>query len=62
MLVSVIIPAYNAGKYITNAVRSALEQENLAEDEREVIVINDCSSDHTKIAMEDFVRDPKSDM
>ena len=58
MLVSVIIPAYNAQKYIANAVRSALEQEGVAEDEREIIVINDCSSDHTHIVMEDFARDP----
>ena len=58
MLVSVVIPAYNAQKYIANAVRSALEQEGVAEDEREIIVINDCSSDHTHIVMEDFARDP----
>ena len=31
MLISVIIPAYNAGKYIANAVYSALEQEDIAQ-------------------------------
>ena len=58
MLISVIIPAYNAGKYIANAVWSALEQEDIAEGEIEVIVINDCSTDDTDIAMKPFTDDP----
>ena len=57
MLVSVIIPAYNAGKYIANAVYSALEQEDIAEGELEVIVINDCSPDDIDAAMQPFADD-----
>ena len=57
MLVSVIIPAYNAGKYIANAVYSALEQEDIAEGELEVIVINDCSPDDIDTAMQPFADD-----
>ncbi len=46
VLVSVIIPAYNAVKYIRHAVYSALLQ-SLNKHEFEVIVIDDCSTDDT---------------
>lgn len=58
MLISVIIPAYNAEKYIANAVYSALEQEDIAQGELEVIVINDCSPDDIDTAMKPFMDDP----
>jgi glycosyltransferase involved in cell wall biosynthesis len=53
--VSVIIPAFNASKYIADAVVSATLQENCS---LEVIVVDDCSTDSTanivsKIAGED---------
>lgn len=43
-LISVIIPCYNAEKFVEKAVRSIMEQSysNL-----EIIVINDCSNDNT---------------
>lgn len=54
-LVSVIIPCYNASKYVEQAVRSVMEQtyQNL-----EILVANDCSTDNTleileKLALED---------
>lgn len=55
--VSVIIPAYNAARYIANAVHSALEQEDMPEGSIEVIVINDCSPDDVDAAMEPFKKD-----
>ena len=58
MLISVIIPAYNADKYIANAVYSALEQEDIPEGELEVLVINDCSPDDIDTAMRPFADDP----
>lgn len=58
MLISVIIPAYNAAKYIANAVYSALEQEDIAEGDLEVIVINDCSPDDIDAAVRPFRDDP----
>lgn len=58
MLVSVIIPAYNAEKYIAQAVRSALDQEGLAPEDREIIVINDHSTDHTSEVLRQFAEDP----
>ena len=57
MALDVIIPAYNASKYIANAVHSALEQENIPEGELEVIVINDCSPDDIDTAMKPFSED-----
>ncbi len=58
MLISVIIPAYNASNYIANAVHSALEQEDLAENDVEVIVLNDCSPDDMDTAMKPFECNP----
>lgn len=58
MLVSVIIPAYNAQEYLANAVHSALEQEGLPPEELEVIVIDDCSTDGTQAVMQSFDGDP----
>ncbi|MCS4166212.1 MULTISPECIES: glycosyltransferase family 2 protein [Sphingobacterium] len=43
-LVSVIIPCYNAEKYVEEAVRSIMKQTYL---DLEIIVIDDCSTDRT---------------
>ncbi|MFT8718010.1 glycosyltransferase family 2 protein [Acetobacter sp.] len=44
-LVSVIVPAYNAGRFIEKAVRSVLDQTMTS---FEVIIVNDASRDDTK--------------
>jgi len=52
-LVSVIIPAYNAGAYITETLESALGQ---TYPHREVIVVNDGSTDDTERRVEAYRR------
>lgn len=47
MLLSIIIPAYNADKYIKNCLRSLSTQDILSSD-YEIIVVNDGSSDKTE--------------
>jgi glycosyltransferase involved in cell wall biosynthesis len=49
--VSVIIPAYNAAAFVGDAVRSALAQRNM---DREVIVIDDGSTDDTPRVLAEF--------
>jgi len=48
---SVVIAAYNAGRFVAEAVQSALEQEGV---EKEVIVVDDGSTDDTPRALETF--------
>ena len=52
-LISVIIPAYNAQKYIRQAVESVIQQTTDAD--IEVLVIDDGSTDSTK----EIVYEPK---
>lgn len=52
-LVSVIVPAYNAEKFIGRCLRSLLHQ-SLPQEHYEIIVINDGSTDRTSYALELF--------
>lgn len=51
-LVSVIMPAYNAEKYISFAVESVIKQ---TYKNWELIVVNDCSFDKTKEIVENYI-------
>lgn len=55
-LVSVIIPAYNAGKFITETIKSVINQtwKNL-----EIIIVNDGSIDDTLIVVNKFLGDDR---
>ena len=56
--ISVLITAYNVEKYIGRAIRSALNQ-SISKDSYEIIVVNDCSTDRTRFALEVFEDDIK---
>jgi glycosyltransferase involved in cell wall biosynthesis len=56
--ISLIITAYNVERYIGRAIRSALNQ-SIPRDAYEIIVINDCSTDRSRFALEVFEDDIK---
>lgn len=53
-LVSVIIPAYNCGRYLSKAIDSALAQQVSVE----IIVLNDCSPDNLDEVMQRYRSNP----
>lgn len=53
MLVSVVITAYNYGRYLERAIRSALNQ-SLDKSQYEVIIIDDASTDETPAILENY--------
>lgn len=55
-LISVIIPCYNAEEYILKTVNTVLNQ---TYSEIELIVVDDCSSDNTKIVLNDLIQKGK---
>ena len=56
VLVSIIMPAYNAERYIARAIDSVLQQSFSA---WELIIIDDCSSDATKNIIETYQNNDK---
>lgn len=51
--VSIIIPVFNAEKFIHNCLQSCLKQ-NISEDSYEIIVINDGSTDRSAEIIKEF--------
>lgn len=52
MLVSVIMPTYNCGKYIEESIQSVLNQTIT---DWEIQIVDDCSTDHTKELLQPFL-------
>ncbi|MFM7105835.1 MAG: glycosyltransferase family 2 protein, partial [Flavobacteriales bacterium] len=55
-MISLIITTYNYGQYLERAIRSALDQ-TLPIEQYEVIVIDDASTDHTSLILDNFKDD-----
>lgn len=54
MKLSVIIPAYNEEKTIVKLLQKVVDVTLINNVEKEIIVVNDCSTDNTKKVIEDF--------
>jgi glycosyltransferase involved in cell wall biosynthesis len=50
---SIIIPVYNSEKYLNQCINSCIDQ-NISYDDYEIIIVNDGSSDHSAIIINDF--------
>jgi glycosyltransferase involved in cell wall biosynthesis len=55
-LVSVVIPCYNYGHFLPEAVASVLEQPDV---DVEVIIVDDASTDHSAEVAESLTSDPR---
>jgi teichuronic acid biosynthesis glycosyltransferase TuaG len=55
--ISVVIPAYNAEKYLHDTVSSILNQQGVT---AEIIVVDDCSTDATKDVVDSFIKNGES--
>lgn len=52
-MVTIIITAYNYDRFIERAIRSCIDQ-SLNDDQYEIIVVNDCSTDNTQLILENY--------
>jgi glycosyltransferase involved in cell wall biosynthesis len=52
-MISLIITSYNYGHFLERSIRSAIEQ-SIEKDAYEIIVIDDASTDHTALILENF--------
>lgn len=55
MQVTIVITSFNYGKYIARAIRSCLDQ-SCPRENFEVLVVDDASTDHTKVILDSFGR------
>jgi len=58
-LVSIVITNYNYGRFLGRAIRSCLNQ-SLGSDKIEILVIDDCSSDNSRVIIQNFEKDVKA--
>lgn len=53
--ISVILPNYNHSKYIINSVNNLVKQSEFI---KELIIIDDCSKDKSRVLLQTFEKDP----
>lgn len=56
-ILSILIPAYNEGKTIHLILNKVKEVKLINEIKKEIIIVNDCSKDNTKEAIEQYIKD-----
>ncbi len=56
-VISIIIPAYQAGRYIGRAIESVLRQ--TCKESWELLVVDDCSTDNTADVVKQYASDPR---
>lgn len=60
---SIVIPAYNEGRYIHNILNKVKDVELIGNVQKELILVNDCSKDDTEEAILEFIAaHPEMDM
>lgn len=52
---SIVIPVYNEGKTINFILDKVLNTELISNIEKEIIIVNDCSTDDTDIVLRDYI-------
>lgn len=52
---SIVMPAYNEGKTITITLDKILQVKLINDFEKEIIIVNDCSTDNTEIEIKQFI-------
>ena len=57
-MISIIITAYNYGRYIERALRSCLDQ-SIPNSQYEIIIVNDCSTDNTVAILDNYQNDAR---
>lgn len=55
-LVSIIVPVYNAEKFIEETIQSVLNQTYM---DWEMLLVNDCSTDNSKYIIEEYIKKDK---
>lgn len=60
---SIVIPAYNEGRYIHNILNKVKAVELIQNIQKELILVNDCSTDDTEAAIQEYMAaHPEMDM
>ena len=62
MKLSILIPAFNESKTIITVLKSLQNIELINNIKKEIIVINDCSIDNTKLLVEEFIKSSNSEI
>jgi len=55
MVLSIIIPAYNEEKTISNILDKVLETKLISDIEKEIVIVNDCSKDSTEKVVRNYI-------